>query len=295
MENKILNGKKVATNIEENVKTRVEEYFNKYNETPTLVTIMVGDYAPSKMYVKMKTNACKRVGINTKQINLESSTTEELIEIIDTLNNDNSVSGILIQHPLPKGIDEQLCFNSIDMNKDVDGVNSKSFGAISMKEEAFASATPKGIMTILDYYNIPLEGKEAVVVGRSPILGKPVAMMLLNKNATVTVCHSKTKNLDQKLKEADIVVAACGKPKFIQKDWLKEGVVIIDAGYNKGNIGDVDLDNAKDIASCYTPVPGGVGPVTIATLLEQTITAAEKLKSKEYNNKHNNQKIKNND
>lgn len=289
MESKILNGKEVAKKIEENVQKRVTEYFDKYQESPTLVTIMVGDNPASQMYVKMKTNACKRVGINTEQINLENTTTEELLDIIETLNNNDEVSGILIQHPLPKGIDEQLCFNSISMKKDVDGVNSKSFGAMAMKEEAFASATPRGIMTILDHYQIPLEGKKAVVVGRSPILGKPISMMLLNKDATVTTCHSKTKDLDKTLQDADIVVAACGKPKFIKKEWLKEGVVIIDAGYNKGNIGDVDLEEASKIASYYTPVPGGVGPVTIATLLDQTMTAAENMKKKELIN--NNAKV----
>lgn len=282
METKILSGKEVALEIKEKVKERVNKYQKEYNESPTLVTIMVGDNEASKMYVKMKKNACEKVGINTKQINLESSTTEELLEMIDNFNNDDKISGILIQHPLPKGIDEQLCFNRISLNKDVDGVNSKSFGAMAMQEEAFASATPKAIMNVLDYYNISIEGKHAVVVGRSPILGKPVAMMLLNKNATVTICHSKTKNLDKILKTADIVVAACGKPKFIKKDWLKEGVIIIDAGYNAGNIGDVDLENAKEIASAYTPVPGGIGPVTIATLLEQTITAAENIKKEKY-------------
>lgn len=290
MEDKILNGKIVAKHIEENVKNRVDAYIEKYGNAPTLVTIMVGDNPASKMYVKMKTNACHRVGINTKQVDLETTTTEEMLELIDVLNNDPAISGILIQHPLPKNVDEQLCFQHISMEKDVDGVNSKSFGAMTMKEQAFGSATPSGIMTILDYYNILLEGKHAVVVGRSPILGKPIAMMLLNKNATVTICHSKTENLESILKTADIVVAACGQPKFIQKEWLKESVVIIDAGYNKGNVGDVDLERASEIASLYTPVPGGVGPVTIATLLEQTMTAAEIMQEKSLDNGQNSTK-----
>jgi methylenetetrahydrofolate dehydrogenase (NADP+)/methenyltetrahydrofolate cyclohydrolase len=177
---------------------------------------------------------------------------------------------------VPKHIDERMCFNAISPSKDVDGVTSAGFGAMSMGEDAYASATPLGIIKLLEYYNIELEGKKAIVIGRSAILGKPIAMMLLNKNATVTIAHSKTKDLEKYVKEADIVVACVGKPKFVKKEWLKEGVVIVDAGYNAGNVGDVDLENATKVASAYTPVPGGVGPMTIASLIYQTVKSFEK-------------------
>ena len=192
------------------------------------------------------------------------------------MNNDENVDGILLQHPVPKHIDERKCFNSIKMSKDVDGVTSSGFGAMSMGEEAFVSATPLGIMKLLEHYNIEIEGKKAIVIGRSAILGKPIAMMLLNKNATVTIAHSKTKDLEKYVKEADILVACVGKPKFVKKEWLKDGVVIVDAGYNPGNVGDVDLENATKVASAYTPVPGGVGPMTIVSLMYQTILSFEK-------------------
>ncbi len=289
MEKKVLKGKIVADKIKNDIKTRVDNAFKKYGEVPTLVTIMVGDDEGSKTYVRMKSNACKKLGIENKKIILEKSTTEELLKIIDELNMDDSVNGILIQHPLPRNIDESACFNAIDVVKDVDGVNTESFGHMTMKQDAFVSATPKAIMEILHHYDIDVSGKHAVVVGRSPILGKPVAMLLLNEDATVTICHTKTKNIDQILKTADIVVAACGQPKFIKEEWLKEGVTIIDAGYNKGNIGDVD-PACYEKASAYTPVPGGVGPVTIAELLEQTVTSFEKTKKRQI--KKANQKIK---
>ena len=168
------------------------------------------------------------------------------------------------------------CFNEIKMSKDVDGVTSAGFGAMSMGEDAYVSATPHGIMSILEHYNVELEGKHAVVIGRSAILGKPIAMMLLNKNATVTIVHSKTKKLEEIVKKADIVVACVGKAKFVKKEWLKEGVVIVDAGYNEGNVGDVDLENCISLASAYTPVPGGVGPMTIVSLITQTVKSFEK-------------------
>ncbi len=199
------------------------------------------------------------------------------IHVIKKLNDDESIDGILLQHPVPRQIDERLCFNSIIPSKDVDGVNSASFGKMAMDRDAYVSATPYGIIRLLKHYNIEMAGKHAVVVGRSAILGKPMAMLLLKENCTVTVCHSRTENLPEIVKTADIVVGAVGKPRFIQKDWLKEGVVLVDAGYNAGNVGDIDLENAKDIASAYTPVPGGVGPMTINTLMLQTIDSASKL------------------
>ena len=210
----------------------------------------------------------------------EEATTENVLKLVDKFNNDEKIDGILIEHPLSKQINEQLCFNRIALNKDVDGVNTSNFGLMAMKENAFVSATPAAIMSIIDYYNIDIAGKNVVVVGRSPILGKPVAMLLLNKNATVTICHSKTYNLNEYLKIADIVVAAVGKPKFIKGDNLKEGVIILDAGYNKGNVGDVDIESCMNKVSAYTPVPGGIGPVTIAKLLEQTVISYENKNNK---------------
>lgn len=273
----VLNGKELSKKLEEQLKEKVLKLKEKSGKNATLATILVGDNIASKTYVKMKGNACERVGINSLKIELsEKTTTEELLKVINNLNEDENVDGILLQHPVPKHIDERTCFNAINPKKDVDGVTSAGFGAMSMQEEAYVSATPYGIIQILENYNIQIEGKEAVVIGRSAILGKPIAMMLLNKNATVTIAHSKTKNIEQIIKRADIVIACVGKPKFVQKSWLKPGVVVIDAGYNAGNVGDVDLDGIEDVASAYTPVPGGVGPMTILSLITQTIQSFEK-------------------
>ena len=278
---KVLNGKVVADKIKENLKDRVDSLYRKTGVKPCLAIItMDNDYA-SKMYVKLKVNVCKKLNIDTVIENLsEEATTEDVLKLVDKFNNDEKIDGILIEHPLSKQINEQLCFNRIALNKDVDGVNTSNFGLMAMKENAFVSATPAAIMSIIDYYNIDIAGKNVVVVGRSPILGKPVAMLLLNKNATVTICHSKTYNLDEYLKIADIVVAAVGKAKFIKGDNLKEGVIILDAGYNKENVGDVDIESCMNKVSAYTPVPGGIGPVTIAKLLEQTVISYENKNNK---------------
>jgi methylenetetrahydrofolate dehydrogenase (NADP+)/methenyltetrahydrofolate cyclohydrolase len=273
----ILDGKTLAKQVEEELMIRVQKIKDKVKETPALATIIVGDNPASVTYVKMKGNACVRVGIEPLKIEMpEHTTTEQLLAKIKELNDNPRVHGILLQHPVPAQIDEQLCFNSISLAKDVDGVNTSTFGRMTMGLESFKSATPLAILSILKHYKIPMEGKEAVVVGRSPILGKPVAMMLLNENATVTICHSRTKNLPEIVKRADIVVGAVGKAKFIQGDWIKEGAVLMDAGYNPGNVGDIDLDNAAPKSSAYTPVPGGVGPMTIVSLISQTVEAAEK-------------------
>ena len=209
----------------------------------------------------------------------EDTTTEELLEKIRSLNNDVNVHGILLQHPVPSQIDERLCFDEIDISKDVDGVTCLGFGNMSMGLDAYGSCTPAGIMRLINHHNIQVEGLNAVVVGRSPILGKPMAMMLLNMNATVTICHSRTRNLDLIIKNADIIVGAVGIPKFIKSDWIKKGAVVIDAGYHPEKCGDIDLDNIEKIASAYTPVPGGVGPMTINTLILQTLQSAEKATS----------------
>jgi methylenetetrahydrofolate dehydrogenase (NADP+)/methenyltetrahydrofolate cyclohydrolase len=194
---------------------------------------------------------------------------------IDILNSNKEVHGILLQHPAPEQIDERMCFDAIDAKKDVDGVTSLGFGRMSMGEEAFGSCTPQGIMRLLHRYEIEIEGKHAVVIGRSPILGKPMAMMLLNENATVTICHSRTKDLKDQVSLADIVVGAVGIPKFIQGDWVKDNAVVIDAGYHPDKCGDIDLDQVMDRSLAYTPVPGGVGPMTINTLILQTVEACE--------------------
>lgn len=276
-----LNGKVLAGCVEAELEERVRGVVDKLGFKPVLATILVGDNPASVTYVKMKAKACERIGLESRIVKLdENTTTDELLAQIKSLNDEKRVCGILLQHPVPKQIDERACFDAIRPDKDVDGVNSLSFGKMTMGEPAYVSATPYGIIRILKHYGIELAGKHAVVVGRSAILGKPVAMLLLNENCTVTICHSKTKNLPEVLRSADIVVGCVGKPNFIQADWLKEGVVLVDAGYNKGNVGDIDLENCKSKSSAYTPVPGGVGPMTINSLLLQTVESAEKLADK---------------
>ena len=273
----ILDGKKVSKETEEILKIRVDKIKARKGTVPTLATILVGNDPASATYVKMKGNACERVGMNSLKIELPSSTsTEELLKEINKLNNDPEVSGILLQHPVPSQINERACFDAINAEKDVDGVTCLGFGNMSMGERAYGSCTPQGIMRLLDHYKIDIEGKHAVVIGRSPILGKPMAMMLLNKNATVTICHSKTQNLDSIVKQADLVVGAVGIPKFIKSDWIKDKAVVIDAGYHPEQCGDIDLDGIIHRCEAYTPVPGGVGPMTINTLILQTVEACER-------------------
>ena len=206
----------------------------------------------------------------------DETTTAQLLATIEELNRNPNVQGILLQHPVPTQIDERACFDAINLEKDVDGVTCLGFGRMAMQEAAYGSATPAGIMRLLAHYQIPLSGKNAVVVGRSPILGKPMAMMLLNENATVTICHSRTENLEQIIARADIVVGAVGKPEFIKAHWIKDGAVVVDAGYHPGGVGDIELEPLKERVSAYTPVPGGVGPMTINTLILQTLQAGEK-------------------
>ena len=274
----LLDGKTLAAQIEQELKSKVQELVQKMGgKVPILATILVGDDPSSATYVKMKGNACKRVGLESLPVLLPASTTtEELLAKIKELNENSLVRGILLQHPVPKQINERKCFDAISIEKDVDGVSSLGFGLMSMGEQAYGSATPKGIMSLLEHYKIPLEGKHAVVVGRSAILGKPMAAMLLNKNCTVTICHSKTQNLPGIIGQADIVVGAVGIPEFIKTEWLKNGVVAIDAGYHNGGIGDIQKEGLSSVCSAYTPVPGGVGPMTISTLIRQTVESAEK-------------------
>jgi methylenetetrahydrofolate dehydrogenase (NADP+)/methenyltetrahydrofolate cyclohydrolase len=275
----LLDGKELSRISEESIKKKVQELSSK-NIKPTLATILVGNDPASETYVKMKRNTCARVGMESIAVELsEDTTTEELLEEIRSLNNDVNVHGILLQHPVPSQIDERLCFDEIDINKDVDGVTCLGFGNMSMGLDAYGSCTPAGIMRLINHHNIQVEGLNAVVVGRSAILGKPMAMMLLNMNATVTICHSRTTNLDLIIKNADIIVGAVGIPKFIKSDWIKKGAVVIDAGYHPEKCGDIDLDNIEKIASAFTPVPGGVGPMTINTLILQTLQSAERAAS----------------
>jgi methylenetetrahydrofolate dehydrogenase (NADP+)/methenyltetrahydrofolate cyclohydrolase len=278
MPSKILDGKALAQLAEENIKTNVSQLKEK-GITPTLATILVGVDPASATYVKMKQNACARLGMDSIAVELsKETTTDELLDAIEKLNQDKNVHGILLQHPVPSQINERECFDAIDVNKDVDGVTCIGFGQMTMGEDAFGSCTPAGIMRILEHYKIEISGKNAVVVGRSPILGKPMAMMLLNKNATVTICHSRTMNLQEHIKNADILVGAVGVPRLIQKDWIKDGAVVIDAGYHPAEkCGDIDLQDIDSIASAHTPVPGGVGPMTINTLILNTLLAAQKL------------------
>ncbi len=272
----VLDGKTLAQKTEQELSRRVLALRESTGRTPILATILVGDDPASATYVRMKGNACQRVGMESLRVELPGSTsTDQLLAKIAELNANPDVHGILLQHPVPEQIDERLCFDAISAEKDVDGVTCLGFGRMSMGEPAYGCATPKGIMRLLQAYNIELSGRHAVVVGRSPILGKPMAMMLLNANATVTICHSRTRELEQHIRQADILVGAVGKPEFIQAHWIKDGAVVVDAGYHPGGVGDIALTDLENRVHAYTPVPGGVGPMTINTLIYQTVESAE--------------------
>jgi methylenetetrahydrofolate dehydrogenase (NADP+) / methenyltetrahydrofolate cyclohydrolase len=273
---KILDGKSLSRDLEVALKTRVDSIVAHCGKTPILATILVGDDPASATYVKMKGNACTRVGMESlKVVMSEHTTTEQLLAKIHELNANPDVHGILLQHPVPRQIDERACFEAIETSKDVDGVTCRGYGLMAMGEHAYGSATPAGIMHLLRHNDVELAGKHAVVVGRSAILGKPVAAMLLNANCTVTICHSRTPDLASFVKQADILVGAVGKPELIKTAWIKPGAVVVDAGYHPGGIGDVEKAGIEAVASAYTPVPGGVGPMTIATLMRQTVESAE--------------------
>ena len=274
----ILDGAAVAKAAEAEIAERVAALVARTGRTPILATILVGDDPASATYVRMKGNACRRVGMDSLAVVMDGdTTTEELLAKIDELNADPDVHGILLQHPVPHQVDERAAFDRIAITKDVDGVTAHGFGRMAMREAAFGSATPAGIMRLLAHYEVPLAGRHAVVIGRSPILGKPVALMLLNSHATVTVCHSRTAGLADLVRQADIVVAAVGRPRFVAADWIKDGAVVVDAGFHPAErVGDVDLAAAAARTSAYTPVPGGVGPMTINTLILQTLEAAER-------------------
>ncbi len=239
--------------------------------------MLVGDDPASVTYVSMKQRRCDRAGIDSRLVHLnrEVSTTE-VVGVVEALSDDPMVDGILVQHPVPAQVDERAVFEAIVPAKDVDGVTMESFAAMAFDLPGHRSCTPGGILRLLDEYSVGLAGQHAVVIGRSPILGKPVGMLLLARNATVTYCHSHTTGLPEIIKQADVMVAAVGRPRFVKGDWLKPGCTVVDAGYNEGNVGDVDYDGACRRAGAITPVPGGVGPMTIAVLLEQTVDAAER-------------------
>lgn len=274
----IIDGKLVAQEVKAKVSKKVKE-LQENGITPGLAVIIIGNNQASRIYVNNKKKACAEVSIYSKEYALPDTTSQkELIELISKLNNDDSINGILVQLPLPNHINEKAVIEAIDPLKDVDAFHEINVGKIMIGEYDLLPCTPAGIIELLNSQNIEIEGKHCVVVGRSNIVGKPMAMLLLHRNGTVTICHSKTKNLKEICKNADILIAAVGKAKFITSDMVKKGAVVIDVGMNKDEnnklCGDVDFDNVKKIASYITPVPGGVGPMTIAMLMKNTVTAA---------------------
>ena len=270
----IIDGKKIA----EELKSAIALEVSGLNSKPGLAVILVGDNAASKVYVNNKEKGCQEVGFNSVKINRDENTSEkELLQLIQDLNNDETIDGILVQLPLPNHIDTKKVIEAIDPIKDVDGFHKENMGRLLQNNPTLRPCTPRGVMTLLEKSNINPSGLDAVVIGASNIVGRPMAIELLNAGATVTICHSKTQDLPGKVKSADIVVAAVGIPRFVQADWLKKGSVVIDVGINRLEtgelVGDVDFDQAKDVVNAITPVPGGVGPMTIATLLENTLLA----------------------
>lgn len=275
----IINGKELAKNIRLKLKDEVAELKNA-DISPKLAVIMVGDDKASKIYVKNKSKACEEVGIEYEEHILpENTKMETLIELIEKLNNDEAIHGILVQSPLPVSLDANIAFRAITPKKDVDGFNPINVGKLSLNQDCFISCTPYGVIKMLEAYSIEIQGAHAVIIGRSNIVGKPLAQCLLNKNATVTICHSRTKNLKEITKQADILIVAIGKPKFVTEDMVKEGATVIDVGINRMEdgklVGDTDFENIKDKASYITPVPGGVGPMTIAMLMYNVVKASK--------------------
>lgn len=279
----IMDGKALAKKIREQVKDEVER-LKKENINPKLAVIMVGEDPASKVYVKNKSKACNEALIEYEEFLLNADTKmEELLDLIKQLNERKDIHGILLQSPIPDSLDIYTAFETIDYRKDVDGFHPINIGRLALKRQTFISCTPYGVMKLLEEYNINLKGANVVILGRSNIVGKPLAQCLLNADATVTICHSKTKNIGEITKNADIVISAIGKPKFVTADMIKEGAVVIDVGINRletGLVGDVDFENVKDKASFITPVPGGVGPMTIAMLIKNVVIAAKYLEEK---------------
>lgn len=275
----IIDGKKVSAQVKEQVRIETEELVKK-GIKPGLAVIIVGDDPASRVYVNNKKKACEKVGFLSKEFALPATTTqEELLSLVKELNEDKEINGILCQLPLPNGLDEKAVIEAISPLKDVDAFHASNVGKIMIGDYDFLPCTPAGVMEMLHSYNIPVEGKECVVIGRSNIVGKPMAMLLLHENGTVTITHSRTKNLKEVTKRADILVAAIGKPKFVTADMVKEGAVVIDVGMDRDEngklCGDVDFENVKEKCFAITPVPGGVGPMTIAVLMKNTLKACK--------------------
>jgi len=280
----ILDGKKVSAKVREDLKLEVDN-LKKEGIKPKLAVIMVGNDLASKVYVRNKNKACEEIGIEYEEFLLgEETTMEELLNVIDNLNKNQNIDGILLQSPIPKHLDINKAFRAILPEKDVDGFHPINAGKLSIGEKCFVPCTPHGVVKIIEEYNIETEGKNVVIVGRSNIVGKPLIQCMLQKNATVTVCHSKTRNLEDFTRKADILIVAIGKQKFITENMVKEGVVVIDIGINRNEegklVGDVDFDNVSKKASYITPVPGGVGPMTVAMLMENVVEAAKQNKYK---------------
>ena len=279
----LIDGKELAKKIRANLKIEVDKLKQK-GIIPKLAVIMVGDDKASSVYVRNKSRACNEIGIEFEEfLKGQDTTQEELLSLIQELNKREDVHGILLQSPIPQHLDIREAFNLIDYKKDVDGFNPVNVGRLSIGEDAFISCTPHGVIRMLEEYNIPIEGKRAVIIGRSNIVGKPLIQCLLSKNATVTVCHSKTQNIGEITKEADVLIVALGRPKFVKEDMVKPGAVVIDVGINRNDegklVGDVDFENVSKKASYITPVPGGVGPMTIAMLMENVVKAAKMTES----------------
>ncbi|MFD5538587.1 bifunctional 5,10-methylenetetrahydrofolate dehydrogenase/5,10-methenyltetrahydrofolate cyclohydrolase [Streptomyces sp. NPDC127079] len=271
---RLMDGTAVARRIVEETARRAADLTARTGVTPCLATVLVGDDPASVTYVRMKQNRSRRAGIASRHVPLPAATTtDELVGVLRELSADPAVHGILLQHPVGEHVDERAAFEAIAPEKDVDGVTFASFATMSFGLPGFVSCTPGGILRLLDAYDVDPAGKRAVVVGRSAILGKPAGMLLLARDATVTYCHSRTRDLSAAVREADIVVAAVGRPRLIRGQDIKPGAVVLDAGYNEGNVGDVDFDTAVERASLITPVPGGGGPITIARLRGRAVTA----------------------
>lgn len=276
----IIDGKKVSAQVKQEVKNETELLKKEHSITPGLAVVIVGDDPASRVYVNNKKKACELVGFHSEEYALPVETTqEELLSLVKELNEKKDINGILVQLPLPKHLDDKAVIEAINPLKDVDAFHAVNVGKIMLGEYDFLPCTPAGVMEMLHYYNIEVSGKNCVVIGRSNIVGKPMGMLLLHENGTVTICHSRTKNLAEVCSRADILVAAVGKPKFVTADMVKEGAVVIDVGMDRDEngklCGDVDFENVKDKCSYITPVPGGVGPMTIATLMKNTVKAAK--------------------
>jgi methylenetetrahydrofolate dehydrogenase (NADP+)/methenyltetrahydrofolate cyclohydrolase len=273
----LIDGKALAARTLNGVAERVARLKADGHRAPCIATVLVGDDPASHAYVRMKVNRARAVGMEPQRHDLPSRIdTATLVGLIERLSADDDVDGILLQHPVPDHVDERAAFEAIDVEKDVDGVTHRSFAGMAFGEGGFASATPGGILRLLDEYDVPLRGTETVVVGQGPILGRPLSVLLLARDATVTMCHEFTRDLGEHVARADLVVAAVGLPGLIRGEWIKEGAVVIDAGYSPGHVGDVEFEAAAERARLITPVPGGVGPMTVAVLLEQTVLAAER-------------------